>query len=409
MKKFCLLLAVACWLSAASADSLNCRLVGSCGASLDPVAVAVKGNYAYVADDIGFGAILVADPQRPSIGAHYSMPVEEGRTVVSGGYAYVACADGLRIMSISEPGFPREYGFCRTPGWARDVSVCGTYAYVAAHDSGLCVISISDPGHPVVVGRYAPPVEACGEAHGVAVNGSYAYLADDYAGLRIISIADPAHPVEVGCCDTANEAYRVAVSGNYAYLLDHNSAGLLVVSISDPAHPTGVGSYELPRHDADDVVANGAFLYVADVEAGVYILSISDPLHPVLAAYYDECYCAFGLAVDESYVYVADWGGGLKILLVYGAGVEENGRPSAHDSRLRAPTIIRGVLSLPAASSPKLQASSCLLDAAGRKVLKLKPGPNDVSRLAPGVYFVRAEPSAVSRGPSAVRKVVLAK
>jgi hypothetical protein len=53
-----------------------------------------------------------------------------------------------------------------------------------------------------------------------------------------------------------------------------------------------------------------------------------------------------------------------------------------------------------------------LLDAMGRKVLALKPGANDVSRLKPGVYFVRAvsrQPSAVSRKPSAVTKVVITK
>lgn len=40
-----------------------------------------------------------------------------------------------------------------------------------------------------------------------------------------------------------------------------------------------------------------------------------------------------------------------------------------------------------------------LLDAAGRKAMELQPGPNDVSRLAPGVYFVEqhgaARPSRV--------------
>ena len=42
-----------------------------------------------------------------------------------------------------------------------------------------------------------------------------------------------------------------------------------------------------------------------------------------------------------------------------------------------------------------------LFDSCGRLVLELHPGPNDVSRVAPGVYFVRA-PSAVS-----VRKVLV--
>jgi CubicO group peptidase (beta-lactamase class C family) len=67
-------------------------------------------------------------------------------------------------------------------------------------------------------------------------------------------------------------------------------------------------------------------------------------------------------------------------------------------------TIVRGVLELPASSFTP-HASSCLLDISGRKVMTLRPGANDVSRLAPGVYFVRA----VSRGLSAesCHKVVI--
>ncbi len=69
-------------------------------------------------------------------------------------------------------------------------------------------------------------------------------------------------------------------------------------------------------------------------------------------------------------------------------------------------TIIRGVLFLAEASSRKPQVAS-LLDISGRKVLDLKPGPNDVRALAPGVYFVREEPQAASHKPQAVRKVVV--
>jgi YVTN family beta-propeller protein len=66
-------------------------------------------------------------------------------------------------------------------------------------------------------------------------------------------------------------------------------------------------------------------------------------------------------------------------------------------------TIIRRVLFLPEAASPKPQASSWLLDITGRKVLELRPGANDVRALAPGVYFVRLD-HGVSR---ISRKVVL--
>jgi hypothetical protein len=87
------------------------------------------------------------------------------------------------------------------------------------------------------------------------------------------------------------------------------------------------------------------------------------------------------------------------------AEVAPNGEVPTRNSA----TVVHSVLFLPGASSSKPQAASWLLDISGRKVLELRPGPNDVSGFSPGVYFVR-EPSAASGKPSAVsvRKVVLA-
>jgi YVTN family beta-propeller protein len=70
-------------------------------------------------------------------------------------------------------------------------------------------------------------------------------------------------------------------------------------------------------------------------------------------------------------------------------------------------TVVRGVLRLPE-SDLLSGASSVLLDATGRKVLDLRPGENDVSRLATGVYFVRKSPGGQAIGRS-VEKVVVAR
>ena len=81
-------------------------------------------------------------------------------------------------------------------------------------------------------------------------------------------------------------------------------------------------------------------------------------------------------------------------------GVSENRAGPGPDVRC-AQTVIGSVLCLPLASGVGRQASSVLLDVSGRKVMDLRPGANDVSGLAPGVYFIR---EAQAR---AVRKVVL--
>jgi len=70
-------------------------------------------------------------------------------------------------------------------------------------------------------------------------------------------------------------------------------------------------------------------------------------------------------------------------------------------------TIVRGVLLLDAADSRQNTGDRAdLLDIAGRKVLDLRPGLNDVSRLAPGVYFVQG---TASPERPAVTKIVVTK
>ena len=84
------------------------------------------------------------------------------------------------------------------------------------------------------------------------------------------------------------------------------------------------------------------------------------------------------------------------------AGPRSPGR-QASDFRLGV-TIVRGVLRLEEGSSPS-SSPSLLLDITGRKVLDLKRGANDVSRMPPGVYFVRAVSS--ERSTTGCHKVVI--
>ena len=63
---FLALVALALTATVAQADSLNCRLVGSCDTPGSADGVAVAGNYAYVADMLsGLRIIDVTNPQSP--------------------------------------------------------------------------------------------------------------------------------------------------------------------------------------------------------------------------------------------------------------------------------------------------------------------------------------------------------
>jgi YVTN family beta-propeller protein len=67
-------------------------------------------------------------------------------------------------------------------------------------------------------------------------------------------------------------------------------------------------------------------------------------------------------------------------------------------------TVVRGALLLPACP---VTIHSSLFDMTGRRVMSLRPGPNDVSRLSPGVYFMR-EPRVEAR-TQVTRKVIIAR
>ncbi len=84
----------------------------------------------------------------------------------------------------------------------------------------------------------------------------------------------------------------------------------------------------------------------------------------------------------------------ISLPLLRPTGTADNLRLRAADRR-HGPTIVHGVLNW-----PSMEAAD-LLDISGRKVTQLEPGINDLSRIAPGVYFVR------SPARSAITKVIL--
>jgi len=101
-----------------------------------------------------------------------------------------------------------------------------------------------------------------------------------------------------------------------------------------------------------------------------------------------------GLTVDPD-----DWI--LDSSYVVHTGIEEDERSGASGEK-KLPSVIRGVLLLP--RSLDSSTSACLLDVSGRKLLDLHPGSNDLSRIAPGVYFVAERRTGGQ--PSAMRVVV---
>jgi hypothetical protein len=384
-----------------AADSLNVRMIGSCDTPAPAHGVAVRGDYAFVADwSSGLRVISVADPAHPIEVGHADVPDSAVAVAVSGNYAYVVGMQaGLRVISVADPTNPTEVGYYDPPGLTTSVAVNGNYAYVADVDSGLWVISISDPAHPTKVGRWQSPYMA----FGITAAGHFVYVNDAFYGLRVVSVTDPANPHEVGYNESLGFG-GVAVNGGYAYV-GRNQSGLFVVSLADSTHPAEVGWCD--THEPILSVAVDDYAYTTG-GSWLEVFSVSDPAHPdTVGHYYSAYWETYGLASSGDCIYVAT-DSGLSVCQRYDAGVEE-----ATNAELRAtecePTVVRGALVLPrdmteirSGISDRVPRPS-LLDISGRNVLDLHPGPNDVSVLAPGVYFVS------ERQAGSVRRVIVAR
>jgi len=379
MVLFCVLLLTG---FASADDSLDVRLVGACELplTLHSTGVAVSADYAYLtcwSEDStdGLYVISVADPTRPVRVGYCFTPGQAQGAAVVGDYAYVADdKSGLRVISVADPAHPVEVGYCDTIGRAMAVTVDGDYAYVASSypGVGLWVISIADPTHPVVVAH----CDTTGGAGGVGLRETLAYVGA--ARFSVISVADPAHPVVVGVMQ-GPAGGPVALSGYYAY------AGARIIRVADPAHPIDVGA---TGAGVKGVEVAGDHAYAAAGAYGMEVFSLADPGNPLLIGYYrGRYYDAEAVALAGAYVYVANDYHGLQILQYYGAGVEETPNAEVRTTN-SGPTIARGVIRM-GDRGQKTGDRTELLDGSGRKVLDLRPGANDVSRLAPGVYFIR--------------------
>ena len=120
-----------------------------------------------------------------------------------------------------------------------------------------------------------------------------------------------------------------------------------------------------------------------------------------------------GFAGDDGSQLIAGTAGRGCYVWPFASGIAESERPQATSHKPLA-TIARGVLQIGpqrAASGSRLTANGLrlgLYDINGSNVLGLQPGANDVSGLAPGVYFVRGRGFGVSgQGEPAVQKVVI--
>jgi YVTN family beta-propeller protein len=217
---------------------------------------------------------------------------------------------------------------------------------------------------------------------------------DGITDTVLATVRVPGHALELCYNPVSNKVYCSYASVDTGY------SGLAVIDGSGDSLLADIPMSPLwqPWALCHDSIHNK--VYCADYTCG-HVVAIDGVTNAVVCSL-DVGWAPIALAWSpaSNRVYVANaQGSSISVIRTTPPGVEESFGLKVLNSEPIA-TVVRGVLFLPEASSPKHQTAS-LLDISGRKAMDLRPGANDVRALAPGVYFVR---EAQARG---TRKVVI--
>jgi hypothetical protein len=111
---------------------------------------------------------------------------------------------------------------------ARDLCLAGDRLYAALDPGGLCVLDVSDPTNPVVLGTAYTPRFALS----VAVTGDVAFVSDQDYGVNAIYVFDVSDPEQlrpIGFLDTPGQCNGLAAYRGYVCAADAEPGGLRIL------------------------------------------------------------------------------------------------------------------------------------------------------------------------------------
>ena len=275
-------------------DRTNPQLLGSLFTSelayYDPTDMTISGDLLFIVRN-GDGPLIVdisdlshpfviADVQWPSGTPEYSFSLS-----ISNSRLYLtAQTKGLWIYDINNIRAPTLLGNIKLSGGAYDVVVKGDYAYVSTfllgsdQRSGLAIVNVEDPRHPVVVSFLDSPYDP-GNSFPISVDGDYAYLAGRAFGLVIMNISDKKAPTIVASEIYIGDAYTLARYENLVAVGQLNN-WVMLVDITVPSSPVEVGRIAVSGYVFGVALRSG--LLAISGPQGTYLVDISSPSQPRL-------------------------------------------------------------------------------------------------------------------------------
>ncbi|WP_456475646.1 LVIVD repeat-containing protein [Candidatus Pyrohabitans sp.] len=189
-----------------------------------------------------------------------------------------------------------------------DVFVDYPYAYVTS-SWGVSIIDFSDFDNPRLVGS----MRTTGQAEGILVKEGYAFVCDGLDGLKVINVSNPEAPAFVSAFSYRGNLKQIVARGDEAYIANFDSTdGLLVLNISSIENITLIGKFDPPGYEhVRDLFVDENYIYLADFTGGMRIV---ERRNLSLVATYKSRGVAYSVAVKDGIAVLADSDAGVDII-----------------------------------------------------------------------------------------------
>jgi hypothetical protein len=248
-------------------------------------ALAIKGNYAFVAIRSGLIVLDVSNAQSIREVGRYPVANPARVSVLSETKLWIALLDRVEILEISEPALPRCVGSLAVNGAAEIAQkgdliflVCGGDGY---HGNEFWIVDVSDASNPTrlsrIVGKTNWP-QTNTSIEGVGVKDNFAFitgwLGEDFGngeyGLQVLDVSAPEAPRWVA---------RIPAGGPIHFAGSILYAGGSAIDISDPARPAFARSGIPFNGYVAEIVDGFAYLLGAGREGektGITVVDVRD-------------------------------------------------------------------------------------------------------------------------------------
>ena len=311
-----------------SGDWTNPRIIGSLSLATGVSAtdLVVRQGIVYLTGEASssskpdFFIIDATNQASPLILGSLNISYGFNALALAGNYAFLAqnaYPSQLRVLDIGQPSSPALVATLTLPGSdeALSIAVSGNYAYLGLDSNGgaeFFVVDITDPLAPQVIGS----LEMGADIFGITLEGNYAYLATEReAEIWMINITNPYVPAVAGAFavpGNSEDGKVIKIIPPKLYLgrlkggdhSDHHE--LHILNMVNPTLLTNLGSRDTAA-DVNDLVTieNLEFIATSDPNKEFQIFEISNPASMAPYALLNLPQVATGIDFENNYIYLS--------------------------------------------------------------------------------------------------------